>query len=316
MENTGIATYIERIEIEGLWGRFDVDWKLNPDVNVLIGKNGTGKTTILRGIDKLALLIKLPLVPGTPIAPPGLPFEKIIVHFNDNNAAKALFSSEITDHYRNYDKKYLPDYLTYSVSGHFPIPTIVVNTFEAPLLTRDDYETDKKPEIETTLDKLLEDLVNAYLEYQLNQSQKALRKEQTIDQAFAKRSYFIETLNRLFADSGKIVDEKQNRISFLIGDKPISAYQLSSGEKQLLILLLTVLTQDEKPSVLLLDEPESSLHLDWQYELINILRTLNPNCQLIIVTHSPSIFTDGHKPKVFWIEDILHPTKQALEVAK
>ena len=167
------------------------------------------------------------------------------------------------------------------------------------------------------MDGILDDLINNYLEYLLTQSQKALRKEQTLDQAFAKRTYFIETLNRLFGDSGKKVDENQNRISFLLDDKSISAYQLSSGEKQLLILLLTTLTQDEKPSVLLLDEPESSLHLEWQYELITILRTLNPNCQLIIVTHSPSIFTDGHKPKVFWIEDILHPTKkQALALAK
>lgn len=72
MENTGIATYIERIEIEGLWGRFDVDWKLNPDVNILIGKNGTGKTTILRAINNLAELSKLNLNDPSDYTPPGM----------------------------------------------------------------------------------------------------------------------------------------------------------------------------------------------------------------------------------------------------
>ncbi len=243
--------------------------------------------------------------------------DKMVINFNNGKVVKGeVEKTQSSFNVESIRGKKVEVKGYYTLSGIFPLSQVLLSTFDSTLLSKDDYESEKKPEIETTLDKVLEDLIDAYIDYQLNQSQKALRKEETIDQAFAKRTYFIETLNRLFTDSGKIVDEKQNRISFLIGDKPISAYQLSSGEKQLLILLLTILIQDEKPSVLLLDEPESSLHLDWQYELINILRTLNPNCQLIIVTHSPSIFTDGHKPKVFWIEDILHPTKQALELAK
>lgn len=315
MENTGTATYIERIEIEGLWGRFDVDWKLNPDVNVLIGKNGTGKTTIL---NLISYLEKLSNMRFKHFPSPRITHKMMTIYFSDDTTSIGEWMADISIPNPNPNPEAVgySKIKNYTVSGQFNIDIAFLNTFEIPLLQRDDYETEKKPEIETTLDKVLEDLIDAYLDYQLNQSQKALRKEKSIDDAFAKRTYFIETLNRLFADSGKIVDEKQNRISFLIGDKPISAYQLSSGEKQLLILLLTVLTQDEKPSVLLLDEPESSLHLDWQYELINILRTLNPNCQLIIVTHSPSIFTDGHKPKVFWIEDILHPAKQEAALVK
>ncbi len=298
MENTGIATYIERIEIEGLWGRFDVDWKLNPDVNVLIGKNGTGKTTILYLTSILARFSK-----GD------------VNEFNDIPANR--FNKKMTAYFNKGLKATgLLDGRKYIIRGQFPLDYYAVKTFDTPLLSRDEFEKENKPGIITTLDKELENLINKYVDYQLNQSQKALRKEKSIEQAFAKRTFFIEKLNELFEETGKLVDENQNRISFIIDGKPISPYYLSSGEKQLLIMLLTVLTQDEKPSVLLLDEPESSLHLDWQYELINILRTLNPNCQLIIVTHSPSIFTDGHKPKVFWIEDILHPTKQALEVAQ
>ena len=41
------ADYIQRIEINGLWGRFNIRWDLRPDVNILSGINGVGKTTIL-----------------------------------------------------------------------------------------------------------------------------------------------------------------------------------------------------------------------------------------------------------------------------
>ena len=40
------ADYIQRIEIKGLWGRFNIQWDLRPDVNILSGINGVGKTTI------------------------------------------------------------------------------------------------------------------------------------------------------------------------------------------------------------------------------------------------------------------------------
>ena len=41
------ANYIRRIEIHGLWHRYDIAWELRPDVNILSGINGVGKTTIL-----------------------------------------------------------------------------------------------------------------------------------------------------------------------------------------------------------------------------------------------------------------------------
>ena len=45
---TKLADYIERIEINSLWsGHKHIVWELNPSVNVLSGKNGAGKSTIL-----------------------------------------------------------------------------------------------------------------------------------------------------------------------------------------------------------------------------------------------------------------------------
>lgn len=69
----------------------------------------------------------------------------------------------------------------------------------------------------------------------------------------------------------------------------ITPSSLSSGEKQLLILLTETLLQQNVPTIFLADEPELSLHIDWQRKIISSVRELNPNAQIIVATHSPEI---------------------------
>jgi hypothetical protein len=53
-----------------------------------------------------------------------------------------------------------------------------------------------------------------------------------------------------------------------------------------------------------MDEPEISLHIDWQRSLISNIRQINPNCQIIITTHSPTVWYQGWIEEVIQIEDI------------
>ena len=65
--------------------------------------------------------------------------------------------------------------------------------------------------------------------------------------------------------------------------------KLSSGEKQLLILLTEALLQNKESFIFLADEHELSLHIEWQREILPAVRRINPNAQVIVATHSPEI---------------------------
>ena len=69
----------------------------------------------------------------------------------------------------------------------------------------------------------------------------------------------------------------------------LRVHNLSSGEKQLLILLTQTRLQENAPYIFIADEPELSLHIEWQKYIIGAINELNPNAQVIVATHSPEI---------------------------
>lgn len=69
---------------------------------------------------------------------------------------------------------------------------------------------------------------------------------------------------------------------------------LSSGEKQLLTIVYRLLFDKdvEEGSIILIDEPEISLHMSWQVMFLKTLKRIckNKPMQFIIATHSPQMF--------------------------
>lgn len=114
---------------------------------------------------------------------------------------------------------------------------------------------------------------------------------------------FCDIIDELFRDTAKVIDRENNRLTFFQGDEVLTPYQLSAGEKNVLIILLTVLRQNQEACVLLLDEPEICLHIDWQEHLLEHIRFLNPNVQIILSTHSPAIVMNGWLDTVTEITD-------------
>lgn len=111
-------------------------------------------------------------------------------------------------------------------------------------------------------------------------------------------------MDSLFAETGKRLIRTKNEIMFSQIGEELTPYQLSSGEKQMLAILLTVLIEDNQHYVLFMDEPEVSLHVDWQQRLIDLIVDLNPNVQIVLTTHSPAVIMNGWMDKVTEVSDI------------
>lgn len=77
-------------------------------------------------------------------------------------------------------------------------------------------------------------------------------------------------------------------------EKILCEYDLSSGEEQIFILLanlVTNLSNDTQEGIYIIDEPELSLHMEWQLKLVDAIFKINPKVQLIFATHSPDIIS-------------------------
>lgn len=72
-------------------------------------------------------------------------------------------------------------------------------------------------------------------------------------------------------------------------DKNITINNLSAGEKQLLTFVSYNIFHND--TIFFIDEPELSLHVDWQSKLFSLLKEQNPTNQFIISTHSPFIYS-------------------------
>lgn len=128
--------------------------------------------------------------------------------------------------------------------------------------------------------------------------------EYTQSRIKARIANFCDTVNNLFKETGKKIEIEGNKFIINSNGTILSTNNLSSGEKQVLLILLRVFLLDEKESVVLIDEPENSLDISWQYKLIDLLVKLNPNTQFFITTHSPSIFSDGWGNCIIYMEDV------------
>jgi len=82
-----------------------------------------------------------------------------------------------------------------------------------------------------------------------------------------------------------------------IGERSIPLKSLSSGEKQLLQILLEVLSSDNNSVII--DEPELSLHVNWQQQLVTSMQRINDDCQLLLASHSPEIMAEVSDDHIF-----------------
>lgn len=103
---------------------------------------------------------------------------------------------------------------------------------------------------------------------------------------------YKKIIDEFLSDSRKelVFLENSIKVSLPSGDMA-DLIALSSGERQLFVLLthLSFNPQMRGANVLLIDEPELSLHLKWQRQFVPAIQKASPNTQMVLATHSPEI---------------------------
>ncbi|MFC2032056.1 AAA family ATPase, partial [Chloroflexota bacterium] len=123
------------------------------------------------------------------------------------------------------------------------------------------------------------------------------RTEQKITRIMAPQNNLESLIGRMFSGN-KTLHFGDRSIDVITDAKEnIGIGSLSSGEKHILqIFIETLLSND---CTFLIDEPEISVHIDWQRELIKTMHDLNPSLQLILATHSPEIMADIDESQIY-----------------
>lgn len=162
----------------------------------------------------------------------------------------------------------------------------------------------KKPSDRPKADQVVFD--QDYVEWIVNKPQAdrivehLLTLEEYIENRNALRdpiNRFLTLVNGFFAQTKKTVAVASNgqlTVSITGNESPRPISALSSGERQLLVMLahLSLNPSLVGSGVFIVDEPELSLHIDWQEKFVDAIREANPNVQLILATHSPAIILD------------------------
>lgn len=347
-----MSTRIKRVNIDNLLGKGDVCWDLNDDVNVLVGKNGAGKSSILNIIKSLLAqsndnsinidickkaeitlnnsnIIGCKPLPKTTEETLKKAFSLISEKFEQKKKTSTKKKINITqemihqlqlevlnelfsevpsntnwkpEEHNSKDEGYVLERIDGEVDNQIPFEYISTINMNANSLNEIHSSDGRKT---TILDMEIENEIsrlNAFGEFCEDESN--LRD---IEKSKSIKARLISTINSMLDESDKEMDFDGDELIFTstIDNKKLKLSQLSSGERQLVYTLIKTAIAAHSNAILLMDEPEISLHLSWQEMLISKIRKINTNGQIIIVTHSPAIVMDGWMDSFVDIDDIM-----------
>lgn len=127
----------------------------------------------------------------------------------------------------------------------------------------------------------------------------------------------IKSLNHVFSDlqlnSQFVYIDDDNLIFESINDKKIYYEDLSNGEKFIYFMGLMLQKYKINNSIIIIDEPEDSLHPTWQQQILKFYSNIGENNQVILATHSPHIIGSAKPESVFLLKpengkiNVYHP---------
>lgn len=203
--------------------------------------------------------------------------------------------------YLGYGKRILVTYTIPPKVNLFPITIENVNSAINQLMS--DHAYDNELELENCVSEIYNSLI--YLKENNNIETKKtfsiplnLSKENTLENDYIKAIQVLSSTGFLKIKSLKLSEKSDNR-------KFLNFANASSGEQCLALMLLGVASQIEDNSLICIDEPEISLHPEWQEEFIPLLQNLfnsYKGCHFIIATHSPLIISKLNSINCFTLD--------------
>lgn len=286
-----MSNIIERVKIEKLFGEKDVDWNLRPDVNVLVGKNGLGKSTILK-------IIEESVSSYDDVRDIFNFYKRTYVYFFNNNERNLRVGIYDKSSLIDYSKKMFTNESFWKGFEEFLINNKTeqdLQTFQKLSQNMDDFEISFIEHIKNiSFDRVSKNITDRFtskilptetistinmsansinqittssgqhgtlLDFEIeNELQRLLKLQNS-----SLENNVIVALNNFFNETNKTVKINNQELKvYLTPEREISFKHLSSGERQVIYIFLKVANATKDNALILMDEPEISLHLAWQ----------------------------------------------------
>lgn len=332
-----MSNLIKSIKIKNLFNEKQIHWELQK-INVLVGKNGLGKSTILRLINSAVTRKHCDALDLC---------EEIVLEFDNERKCVARKNNEIDPDFVKLFLKKVTSSSDFSKSiensinknpkskklSSSDLEKIKLEIFEKINETAVNFskETDVNKNIlrydfEGSVKKMNVELISTinmsansindvttssgnkttFLDLEIDNEIKRLNKNSKIKNSLQKK--LVDSLNNLFEETNKKTSFIEDELNItLTSGRKIDYRSLSSGERQVIFIFLKIINGSVDKSLILMDEPEISLHLSWQEKLLTEITKVNNLSQIIIVTHSPAMVMNG------WLDsfvDIKNITKE------
>jgi predicted ATP-binding protein involved in virulence len=150
-----------------------------------------------------------------------------------------------------------------------------------------DKEEQTQFDVTAPIDKSKADVLSVYIE-------DVEKKLGVFDNLFARIDLFKKIVSSRFRFKTVSIDKTEGIVFSTPDGKPLPAASLSSGEQHEVVLLYQLLFKVKPQSLILIDEPELSLHIAWQEQFLKDLAQITclSKFDVLIATHSPQIISD------------------------
>ncbi|HLP89800.1 MAG TPA: AAA family ATPase [Nostocaceae cyanobacterium] len=149
---------------------------------------------------------------------------------------------------------------------------------------------DKDEDTDFQIPEKIDETINKFLSVYVEDVEKKLS---VFDDLAERIEIFKRIINQRFSYKQINID-KDAGFTFTCNGSPLSPEKLSSGEQHELIILYELLFKVPPNSLILIDEPEISLHVEWQVHFLKDLQEITriSDIDVVIATHSPDIIHD------------------------